>query len=354
MPGLNTIRLYAALCVVIGHTVSFASAHTFTVDLHSILNLLILSGYEAVSLFFVLSGFLITYILLNERRTTGDIAVKRFYIKRAFRIQPLYILVTLLTLAVSGTEHPTLTGLLSIVLLSPHLAPFALGALSHLWSIGVEEWFYFVLPPAMRRVSVPALAFTVIGVRLLVALAVPNLMIGDPYQPDTLILHELRFECMAVGALGAWMLFNRHWTLRIVYRLELPNLAILALIVLLHFPGGVLFNLVSSLVFIVFILNVATNPRRRLNLEHPTLSRLGTVTYGVYMYHPLVTLAVVAAFVRLGAVGMVADVLLYAVVALLSVLVAAISYRVFELPVLRLRSASSRLASFSSQTPNFK
>lgn len=337
---MNTIRLYAALCVVIGHTVSLASAHTFTINLHSTLNLFILSGYEAVSLFFVLSGFLITYILLSEQRSTGDIAVQRFYVKRAFRIQPLYILIVVLTLAVSGIQHPTLTGLLSIALLSPHLVPSMLGALSHLWSIGVEEWFYFVLPPAMRRVSIPALAFTVIGVRLLVALAVPNVMLGDPYTPDTLILHELRFECMAVGALGAWMLVNRHWALRLVYRMELPNLAILALIVLLQFPGGVLFNLVSALVFIVFILNVATNPKRRLNLEHPLLSRLGTVTYGVYMYHPLVSFAVASVFVRLGAVGVLADFALYATVVLASVLVAAVSYRVFELPMLRLRLGS--------------
>jgi peptidoglycan/LPS O-acetylase OafA/YrhL len=336
-PGLNTIRLYAALCVVIGHTVSFATAHTFTVDLHTPINLLILSGYEAVSLFFVLSGFLITYILLNERRTTGEIEVKRFYIKRAFRIQPLYILITALTLAVSGIEQPSSIGLISILLLSPHLVHHALGALGHLWSIGVEEWFYFVLPPLLRRVSVPALAGTVIAIRLLIALAVPDLMLGDAYNAAPALFHFLRFECMAIGALGAWMVINHYWLLRWVYRIEIPNLVILALIILLRFQEGIAFNLVSSCVFIVFILNVATNPNRRLKLEHPTLSTLGTVTYGVYMYHPLVTFAVTAVFVRLGAVGVFADGLLYVCVALSSVLVAVVSYRVFELPVLRLR-----------------
>lgn len=340
-PGLNTIRLYAAFCVVIGHAASYApeSGYTFATDLPTRLNFVILSGYEAVSLFFVLSGFLITYILLTERRDTGAIAVKSFYIKRALRIQPLYFALILLTLAAGAlVPQPTITGMVALLLLSPHLAMNGLGAVGHLWSIGVEEWFYFALPPLLRRVSVPALAFAVIGVRLMLALAVPGLMAGDPYAPATLLLHALRFECMAIGALGAWMLINRHWLLKWIYRAELPNLIVLALIIMLNFPGGVAFNLVSSIVFLVFVLNVAANPRHKLGLELPVFARWGAVTYGVYMYHPLLTHLAAAVFVRLGVQG---DGLLYAVVCMLVMGTALVSYRVFEQPVMRLREMKS-------------
>lgn len=338
-PGLNTIRLYAAFCVVIGHAFTYASqtGYVFASDLPSRLNFVMLSGYEAVSLFFVLSGFLITYILLRERRDTGTIAVKRFYIKRALRIQPLYALIVLLTIT-AGYYQPTAPGLFAIVLLSPHLAYPVLQSLEHLWSIGIEEWFYFALPPILRRVPVPALALTVIGIRLLLAVAVPGLLVGYPYTPGILtLLNFMRFECMAIGALGAWMLINRHWLLRWVYRAEVPNLFILALMILLDFPGGVAYNLVSSVVFLVFILNIATNPQHKMGLEVPTLARWGAVTYGVYMYHPLLTHIVAAAFVRL---GIQSDILLYAVLCASVLTVALVSYRVFEQPIMRLRDAN--------------
>lgn len=329
-PGLNTIRLYAALCVVLGHVIDYTPGYTFSAPIFHWLSFILLSGYEAVSLFFVLSGFLITYLLLDEKCHSGTIRVGRFYGKRARRIQPLYILVTLLTLAVSGLEQPTTAGLIGILLLSPHLTFAGLGALQHLWSIGVEEWFYFALPPLLRRLNVLLLAGGVIGVRLLLALAVTDLMEGNAYTGGWLtVLHFLRFECMAIGALGAWLLFNRHWLLRWVYRLELPTLVLLGLIVFLRFPGGFAYNVISSLAFIVFILNVATKQNERLNLERPLLAQLGKVTYGVYMYHPLVTYFVSRTLIGLPA-GILTDVALYTGVALGSLLVASLSYAYFE------------------------
>lgn len=341
-PGLNTIRLYAAFCVVFGHTAEYPPemGYVFATALPSQLNFIILTGYEAVSLFFVLSGFLITYFLLDEYSVTGTIAVKQFYIKRALRIQPLYGLITLLTLVVPIVVHPSDIGLLAIVVLSPHLAMHSLGAAFHLWSIGVEEWFYLALPPLLRRISVPALALSVIGLRLLLAIAIPDLMLGNPYAGNGMItLHALRFECMAIGALGAWMLINRHWLLKWIYRAELPNLAMLTVIILLNFPGGgVAFNLVSSCVFLVFILNAATNPNRKLSLELPIFASWGAVTYGVYMYHPLVLRLIAAALVR---IGLQNDVLLYIAVGVAVLVVALVSHRVFELPIMRWRKFGS-------------
>lgn len=337
-PGLNTIRLYAAISVVLVHAASYAgeSGYMVTSTIPAQLNWIILSGYDAVSLFFVLSGFLITYILLNERHQTSTIDVKRFYIKRALRIQPLYFLLIGITLLSAGfAPQPSTAGLLAVVMFFPYFMFAVRGAVGHLWSVGVEEWFYFALPPLLRRVSVPRLAAGVIGVRLLMTLFIPGLMLGDPYINLTMnFWHALRFECMAIGALGAWMLINRHWFVRWIYCLELPNLVFLALFILFDFPGGVAFNLVSSCVFLVFIMNVATNSRHRLGLELPLFARWGAVTYGVYMYHPLVTHGIASLFAHL---GIHSDIALYAVIVVAVLIVAHVSYRVFEQPIMRLR-----------------
>ena len=345
LPGLNTIRLYAALSVVIGHisgvsVIGVVPPYVFTENLDSRLFPLILSGYEAVSLFFVLSGFLITYILLKEKRDTATIAVKRFYIRRALRIQPLYILIVLLVLAIAVIPKPNTVGLVSLALMSPHMAALLGGSIEggtgHLWSIGVEEWFYFALPPLMKRINVPLLAGVVILLRFMMALLIPDLMLNISSTSALLnLLHALKFESMAIGALGAWLFLHRHWLLRWIYHLEIPALVLMVIIILVDWPRGFFFNFIMSFVFIVFVLNASTNPKRILNLEHRWLSALGNVSYGIYMYHPVVLFILAAVFVQLGLHGTYADIALYAGVVVLSIAVALASYRLFESRFLR-------------------
>jgi peptidoglycan/LPS O-acetylase OafA/YrhL len=186
-----------------------------------------------------------------------------------------------------------------------------------------------------------------------IALAVPELMFGDPYIGGLLTtLHYMRFECMAVGALGAWLLIHQHFLLRWIYRLEIPALIALVIMILINFSGGFLINMISACIFIIFILNVATNPRRKLNLENPILSKLGTVTYGVYMYHPLVTFGVTQIIIHLLASGVATDLFLYASVAVSTLVVASVSYRWFELPVTKLRPALENKSPVVAEVPN--
>ena len=87
--GLNSLRFFAAFLVVLQHAESIRHDK----GLPSLIHLGIFNnGAEAVSFFFVLSGFLITYLLLKERKDTNETSIKRFYIKRVFRIWPLYFL----------------------------------------------------------------------------------------------------------------------------------------------------------------------------------------------------------------------------------------------------------------------
>lgn len=342
-PGLNTIRLWAAICVILHHVISFSGAYPFTANIDHWISFFILSGNQAVSLFMVLSGFLITYILLTEKQQSGTIQVKNFYIRRALRIQPLYILIIVLTLLIPAVSKPDAAGLLSLVLISPHLTILLggwLGAARHLWSIGVEEWFYLALPPLLKRINVVVLAWLVILIMFVLALLYPDALAGvEPGSPTVEFLKSIRFESMAIGALGAWLYSTNHWLLRWVYALEIPALLLMLFVVVIDIPQMFLFNFLFSWVCIVFILNVATNPKRHLSLEHPTLSKLGAVTYGVYMYHSIVTYVLSAALMRFGIQGTWADVSLYIGAVVITIGVALVSYHMFEKRFLTQREA---------------
>src|ERR1700744_3273746 len=89
-PGLNGLRFLAAALVVIMHIHNNMGISDLP-QLPSFPGLF--KGLYAVAFFFVLSGFLITWLLLREQDRTGTIVIKKFYLRRVFRIWPLYFIV---------------------------------------------------------------------------------------------------------------------------------------------------------------------------------------------------------------------------------------------------------------------
>lgn len=300
-----------------------------------------MNGWDAVTLFFVISGFLITYLLLQERRDTGSISVQNFLVRRSLRIWPLYFLVFALTLVfLRQYAAYDAYSILAIFLLSPHLPFVALGALGMYWSLGVEEWFYFAWSPLVKRFSIPAICLVIILVRLAVVLVIPELLIteskyGDPWL---IFLRAIHFEAMAVGALGAWLYFHKHRTLRIFYRLNWFFWAIFILVILLPVDGGVMYDFVISIVFLGIILNVSTNRRQPIRLEHPVLRHLGQVTFGIYVYHML-TIHLVSHVTVLTGLG---DVFYLFGIIVVVILVSLLSYHWIEKPILRLKPYSKK------------
>src|SRR5262249_49570443 len=97
-PALNAIRAYAAIAVLIAHAEQIQRLLGISTDngLYAWLGPHFPNAPDSVTLFFVLSGFLITYLLLVEKQRTGTVAVGKFYARRCLRIWPLYYLVFLL------------------------------------------------------------------------------------------------------------------------------------------------------------------------------------------------------------------------------------------------------------------
>src|SRR5436190_10849402 len=90
LPGLNALRFFAAFFVVISH----AGISLYKLGLQDPGTLVFLNrGGDAVDFFFTLSGFLITYLLIVELNKTGTVSIKQFYLRRIYRIWPLYFLI---------------------------------------------------------------------------------------------------------------------------------------------------------------------------------------------------------------------------------------------------------------------
>jgi peptidoglycan/LPS O-acetylase OafA/YrhL len=161
-PAFDGIRAIAALLVVVFH---FAGPHGQ-----------FLSGWLGVHLFFVLSGFLITTLLLREERAAGQVSLANFWIRRVLRIVPAYWAVlgaTLAILLLSGevTAAGVRQSLGWFATLNPDLAPTGMD-FSQAWTIGIEQKFYLVWPlvafvavlaSARRRALVWVVCLVVLG-----------------------------------------------------------------------------------------------------------------------------------------------------------------------------------------------
>lgn len=326
-PGLNGLRTYAALSVIVFHVNSIA-------PYFPIIKPFFLDGRDAVTLFFVLSGFLITHILLVEKGKTHTINLRRFYWRRTIRIFPVYFAgmffgVVLVPFAF-GHHQFNPAALFALSTFTVNLFPVSLGfgAMWHYWSLGVEEQFYLFWSPLLKHFSVLSAIFGVFIVKALL-----YVLITDPYWRE--VLDAARFECMAIGGVAAWLVYSRHAALRIIYNRPV-QLGALAIIAIFSIADQSIAGWVFAVPCAILIINVATNPSAYLAraLEWTPLRGLGNWTYSAYVYHYPLQFALMSA---------VSPVLLLPVLAITSFALAGLSYRFFEQPLLSLKDFSPQL-----------
>lgn len=305
------MRFIAALIVIISHMSPLATELGFSInyfggDL----------GGLGVTLFFVLSGFLITYLLFTEKRESKDIHVKKFIIRRILRIWPAYFL----AVAIGFFIFPPLdqaTGhfmqehfWLKLGLFIAFLANFVraiiydAGVVNHLWSVCVEEQFYLTWPFIIKKFSDRFLkiAFIIIigNILLRVMPFVWNIFhpLSDSNKTVWMIcditgkfFSWLRVDCMALGGIGAYLLI--HHKAKILYIIYNPVVQLASFVLILIFMAfEISFSFftheVYALLFLIVILNVSSNPKSILNLENKPMNGLGKISYGLYLYHPFV------------------------------------------------------------------
>lgn len=342
-PGLDGLRFYAALGVAITHAEQVAS----WASVANVYPLVSTLGDTCVSGFFVLSGFLITFLLLDEFES-GGIHLLNFYARRALRIWPVYFALIILAffilpaipaMQVPGHDPAWTTSWWSnfslYVIFAPHVAllwltpiPFA----SVLWSIGVEEWFYSVWLLVLRKGLRPA-----VSIAAIIAIA----WAGTSWLPRRFpyLMSMLRFDCMAIGALFAAL------TLHEMTKPILTNLASLlrsrqaqtVVLAALPFTLARQDHLSQALIFGALIFNLATNRNSLLKLDAPIHRHLGALSYSMYAFN---TIAAVIAVRLVGSeigprwLSGFAD--FFAALAL-TLLFAELSYYVIERPFLNLQ-----------------
>lgn len=294
VPAVDGLRGLAVVMVVCAHAVP---------------NLLV--GRIGVDAFFVLSGYLITTILLAEWRSRGRIDLKAFYMRRLLRLAPplavvltAYVAATPLWLS-QGVSLPqlyivwltsiTYTWNLLIVALG-ELPGGVLGALSHLWSLAQEEQFYLVFPLALvvalrRRVGARALMWALvgIGVAMLIAYVVTAPSVFAEFSPVTRGFGLLAGCVLAVGRWG-WAGFrfgaSTAWAAVLGLACVIAAIGARWLPIDADIPTAVL-------AFFVITAHVSTAPDSTLSrvLGRKSMVWLGLVSYSLYLWHlPLLVL----------------------------------------------------------------
>jgi peptidoglycan/LPS O-acetylase OafA/YrhL len=355
-PGLNGLRFFAALAVIITH-IELLKSQTNVVNCWSNIFIFNLGGL-GVYFFFVLSGFLITYLLLAEKMSTQTISIKKFYIRRILRIWPLYYLIIFLGFFVfphihflriewlaKHTEGHLGGSFLLNALMLPNLAFAVYGPVAHIgqaWSIGVEEQFYLIWPVLVKFSKNVLRTVILVGV-LIVTFKVAVLLMCH-FNPGSTFLGYLKpfvamskIECMAIGASGAYVLFYKWETLlRIAYHPISQAAAYLSIPALIYFTPDCIqdgIHLVFSFSFLIIILNVSTNKSSFLKLDNKLFDFLGRISYGLYMYHLVLVVFVIRSFPFLSNAGtnsLTANLYYYLGSVLLTVLIAWLSHEYVE------------------------
>jgi len=315
-------------------------------------------GWAGVNLFFVLSGFLITGILLESRGRERFFT--NFYARRALRIWPVYILLlALYYIAVPWTFsgfwwawHETKSApWLHYVFFVQNLFVLALpGAIGPTWSLAIEEQFYVVWAPVARFLKPSALMAVLIA---LLCISPFLRMANLPLSPTHTLLH---LDGLAVGSLIAVSLRTLHWPKHVWKKIAVAALVIGGCgAVALLYQGSAFSDSFLALTFGGMLLTAVLGTEKHSiygsALKWAPLSFLGTISYGLYMTH-ILTFTVIGAFDRrMDAHGVAGNLAVVAVRLVVSITVATVLWYGFEKPILRLKKHFSGSRKPASRAP---
>lgn len=352
-PGLNALRFFAATLVIFHHL----EQYKFWGNKQSLWGQAFIDalGHKPVSLFFVLSGFLITYLLLEENRNKRSVNVSQFYLKRVFRIWPLYFVIVIIALTIVPMFSDIAFGdmpspnspmvLISLVLILPNLLrisfPTLIGA-NQLWSVGIEEQFYLIWPLLVKRFEKNIIAFLFLFI--FIKLAIHVLMLyglstsSAPWLMKLEVLYALfPVEQMAAGALGASLLFHKKES--ILRYMGKPLIGILAFTLIIggsfihldHF----LIPLLEGILFTIIIYQVTIYKWIYKPLENSVLIYLGSISYGIYMWH---TIAITISITVMKILAWNSSIIVCTLSLVITLCLSHISFKYLEKPAQKLRS----------------
>jgi len=353
-PALDGLRGAAVIAVFVYHYGAGGTSHNLF--LHG-LGVFVKVGWAGVTLFFLLSGFLITGILWDSKGESHW--WRNFYVRRALRIFPLYygsLLLVLLFSALRG-EFGSAVRLIWIPALYlqnfPHLAELQTGihglTLYHYWSLAVEEQFYLLWPPLLflmsGRKQAARLCLVVFGLSLLFRI---GMCVGNPVwmnYDDTLPARAGEL------ALGGWLAITYRGPSWESLQRALPYAAILSAATVFfvawrdrgfefYGPLQLTLGLLAITIFLAAVLARSLKPgilQRMFSADW--LRWVGRISFGIYIFHALFLNLYTAITLRLVPVsrGMMFNGIRWLIAAACTVALAWLSFNFMEQPFLRLK-----------------
>ena len=317
------------------------------------------SGGIGVQFFFVLSGFLITYLLLHEKKTLGTIQFKKFFIRRVLKIFPLYyamLLFAFLTpyLLARFNIHASADGYepnwwYSCLFLENYNMMFTgafpnVSPLGVMWSLCIEEHFYICW----------GILLTILPIRMMPTLITVSILLGSVSRAiyAQIGLNDLdlptHLDYFASGAALAYLLLQRPELLqplntvnqRIRFIFILTTILYIFASPQLHYFGkSTIEPILFCICFTLLLGFTLPSPHQlRISDDH-FLSKLGIYTYGLYLYHIIVINALLQVFNKCS-ISLLStfNTFVFSIIALsLTIGISIISYHLFEQPFLKLK-----------------
>jgi peptidoglycan/LPS O-acetylase OafA/YrhL len=306
IPSLDGLRALAVLLVLVLHTLLRDSLYKFIPFPYRLVG----NGALGVFIFFVISGYLITTLLLREQEKTRAISLRSFYLRRAFRIlPPLYAYVIFLSiLGITGhlpgmNRHEFIAAITLTRNYSHHVS---LWAMEHLWSLCIEEQFYILWPTALvlcllhRSDAIGRRRATRIA--LTVVIAEPFIrLICYRYLPAyrNMGMFHMQADGLMFGALGALQQgharFERIYACVTRWPWLLPVLIFLVLNSLTvrfqnywDLPLGMTLNGFLILMWLLWLVRNPTSLQGRI-LNQPAVAWIGRLSYSLYIWQTFFT-----------------------------------------------------------------
>ncbi|MEI6576621.1 MAG: acyltransferase [Bacteroidota bacterium] len=359
LPQFDVIRFFAAFVIIIYH--AYAAWHGWfgvpgfmsTGDYKTLtpfgyhLEKLIKNMPLGVDVFFFISGYLLTYLLVMEKERFGKINIPHFYIRRGLRIWPLYFFLVALAFIFirwNGANPPNYTTTLLMVnnFQTIHtqewIYPF-----SHFWSICIEEHFYLVWPLIIAFVPNRKLIPTIFGL-ILLSWAYKSytymFMQGNWYE---LYLHTLsRMDVILMGGMLAAFYIRKPFVFKLNGWIS-AGLMLVMLVILtfddvsdfLNMFTGVMRRPVYIALLALPMMDLLFNPARaKMFSKRIPLLYLGKVSYGIYMYGNIIVPIVIKKVMLVYGNNIY---LFFGLTISLSLIVPVISYELLEKPFLKLK-----------------
>ncbi len=298
LPGLDGLRGICILFVLIGHF-SFGSAFNSQSAISSI----------GVQIFFVISGFLITTLLLKEKIKNGRISLINFYIRRAYRILPV-VLLFLFTLFFLNKAFGLGLGMRSFItsiffirnMPIPGIGDWQTG---HLWSLSIEEQYYLLFPFLLGKLKVKT--YKRLSVILIVSITTVSLCFykNIGWFHTSRVIHLVSLVFVNLFSISTAMILIGSFLSVIMFEnpgfMDNPrighsfSLLLFPVAIAIRTPmSGLYVPLVSDVLFalligIVIILNLKNSSIQKKVFNNKILSYLGVLSYSIYIWQQLFT-----------------------------------------------------------------